>query len=369
MSDFVFNVFGTTAATISLLALIPPLVYWFIWHLPRSRLPRLVTLVKEVETSFYDNIEQGLLHQEDELFRLHNRLWMVRMHLDDVQGETYAIRTWKDELRAWHGGLSSQMALLGRDAQSLRETIVQASSRERKALAAAGFTAALATMSSRRDRFSRYRLLASPLPLRSPLALSTDLHDLPGTTSLPVSEAFSSLFGSPASAPPAYEGAPPSPPQSPRLPFDGHLCATPSVRLQGLDGSAQSEMCPPRTPAPAGLGLDVELKELLSLALGRSGSGESAERHRELRKEMLCHLSMKLLGLEESSSLSDSTTSPPEEVRAKRRPSLGACGASRAVHKVHAKSNGAKARVDRKKTIRTTVGSKACDADGWYDML
>ncbi|OSC97566.1 hypothetical protein PYCCODRAFT_1123967 [Trametes coccinea BRFM310] len=368
VSDFIFNVFGTTAATISLLALIPPLVYWFIRHLPRSRLPRLVKLVKEVETLFYDNIEQGLLHQEDELFRLHNRLWTLRMRLDDVQRETYAIHTWKDELRTWYAGLSSLMALLGRDVQSLRETIVQASSRERKALAAAGFTAALATMSSRRDRFSRYRLLASPSPLRSPLALSTDLHDLPGATSLPVSEAFSSLFGSPASAPPAYEGAPPSPPQSPRLPFDGHLCATPSVRLQGLDGSAPSEMCPPRTPAPAGLGLDVELKELLSLALGRNGSGESAERQRELRKEMLCRLSTQLLGFEDS-TFPDSDTSQSEQVRTKRRPSLGACGASRAVHKVHAKINGAKARVDRKKTKRTIAGSKACDADGWYDML
>ncbi|KAI9059883.1 hypothetical protein FKP32DRAFT_1679419 [Trametes sanguinea] len=362
MSDFAFNVFGATAATVSLLALIPPLVYLLMRQLPRSRLPRLEKLVKEVETSFQDSIEQGLLHQEDELFNLHNRFWTVRMRLDELQGETYAIRTQKDELRAWCGGLSGRMALLRRDVQSLRETIVHASSRERKALAAAGFTAALATM-----------LFGSSPPFRSPLALSTDLHDLPGTSSLPVSEAFSSLFGSPATAPPAYEGSLLSPLQSPRIPVDSQLpCATPSVRSESLDGSTPSEAsrCPPSPEAPAGLGLDVELKELLSLALGRSGPGESVERQRELRQEMLCRFSMQLLGLDDPHLL-NSGGFPIEEVHSKRRRSKSASASvsARGVSDFRVKANGATVRIERKPRAKHAgPGSKGCDAAGWYDM-
>ncbi|KAJ3016642.1 hypothetical protein NUW54_g761 [Trametes sanguinea] len=375
MSDFAFNVFGVTAATISLLALLPPLVYWLIRQLPRSRLPRLEKLVKEVETSFQDNIEQGLLHQEDELFNLHNRLWTVRMRLDELQGETYAIRTQKDELRAWCGGLSGRMTLLRRDVQSLRETIVHASYCERKALADAGFTAALATMCSRRGeyhRFSRYRLFGSSPLLRSPLALSTDLHDLPGTPSLPVSEAFSSLFGSPATAPPAYEGALLSPLQSPRLPVDSQLpCTTPSesVRSESLDGLTPSETCPPGPQAPAGLGLDAELKKLLSLALERSGPGESVERQRELRKEMLCRFSMQLLGLDDPHLLTSSGFTV-EEAHPKRRRSKSASSFTRGVSDFRVKANGAMVRIERKpRAQHAGPDSKGCDAAGWYDML
>lgn len=68
MSDLAWNVWDTVAAALGIL--IPIGAAWFIASLPTSRLPSLLSLMKETQELFAVALREGLITDEKEFFEL-----------------------------------------------------------------------------------------------------------------------------------------------------------------------------------------------------------------------------------------------------------------------------------------------------------
>ncbi|KAI8970995.1 hypothetical protein BD414DRAFT_531811 [Trametes punicea] len=369
MLDLAFNIYGAVAATVSLLALIPTVVYWFLRRLPSARFKVLETTFKDMEAMFQEGLEQGLLHGEDQLHRLHARFWTIRLRFDDLQGEVYEIRTWTDELWGWYKGLSAMMSFLHNDVQQLRGTIAKSSSRERRALMAAGFASRLAAQSSKRDRFFSY-VGTSPIVCSSPVS-TADLFCPGPPSSAPKRRSASemSLDARPStSEPPAYDSATQPSSQATCHNIDDGDATTLPLALSTVLQTCSS--CGIAIQAQQYLAWDAELIEMLSLASRRDCQGQTdgAKRQRQIRKELLCRFSMQLLGLDDACISDEMQPENRRENRpAERTRSKAGSGRSRRGYRAHVEGHGATAHGDRRAKSHS-AGIVGCDEDEWYEV-
>lgn len=75
VSDLGFNVLGTVAAIISLGALVPSFIFWFLARMPTAKLHRLEALLAETEAMFGKAAEQGVFTREAVLNEFNLSLW------------------------------------------------------------------------------------------------------------------------------------------------------------------------------------------------------------------------------------------------------------------------------------------------------
>ncbi|KAI0365095.1 hypothetical protein BV20DRAFT_982800 [Pilatotrama ljubarskyi] len=265
MSDFGYNLWGVIAGALGTLGLIPALAFYFLGRFPTGKLATSEDLLKETEKMFQEAVRDGLIYREDDLQRFHASFWSIKVHLDDVRLEVYAIRTWRDEIASWLGGLSGRIHIVYKDTYILRTKLARTSSRQRRALAAAGHTSKLALLSSMRGRASHNTpyLMSHVLPSRTPSM--TRLHDANLQASTPASSS-----GGPLSA------------SAPRYATREDLHAS-SDEAPVADKDGNSLPCDDTVPSadpPPHLISDETLKQLLSLALANS----TACRHEDYRQ-------------------------------------------------------------------------------------
>ena len=67
MSDLAFNVWGTVAAIIGIIALIPTFFIWLRGRLPPALLPELDKTFVRTKASFEEAIQEGVFADKDEL--------------------------------------------------------------------------------------------------------------------------------------------------------------------------------------------------------------------------------------------------------------------------------------------------------------
>ena len=67
MSDLAFNVWGTVAAFIGTIALIPTVYIWFRGNLPPALLPDLDETFHRTKASLKEAIQEGVFTDKDEL--------------------------------------------------------------------------------------------------------------------------------------------------------------------------------------------------------------------------------------------------------------------------------------------------------------
>ncbi|KAI8970997.1 hypothetical protein BD414DRAFT_540586 [Trametes punicea] len=159
MSELGYNVWGAVAGAIGTVALIPTLIYWFLCHLPTAKLRVVEQALKEAEAHFDEVLKGGLIHDEDELHQFHSWLWSIQFRVDDLRIHVYNIWSWTEELAHWWKGLSNDMVVICKETNIFRGKLAKSSSRERRALAAGGYTAHLASWSASQAGIPHVELL------------------------------------------------------------------------------------------------------------------------------------------------------------------------------------------------------------------
>ncbi|OSC97564.1 hypothetical protein PYCCODRAFT_1122554 [Trametes coccinea BRFM310] len=265
MSELGFNILGVITGVIGMVAVIPPLTYWFWCYLPTPKLREVEQRFKEAEAHFEEVLKSGLLTEVDELHGIYATYWSLQFRIDDARAEVYNIRTMSDELACWWKGLSSDMVVICHQLAKFRARLSKSSSRERRALAAAGYTARFASWSASREHL---------------------VHPIPGSSWSP---AMSILRSPPA--PVVVDG-----PQIPPL-RDYSWPPTPF---------SQSTESPTSLPSPRNCAAsadvkrhtisDDDLRHLLTLALPRTRDAEGGRRQRAARQAVLKRFGKQLAG-------------------------------------------------------------------------
>ncbi|KAI9059878.1 hypothetical protein FKP32DRAFT_1679415 [Trametes sanguinea] len=260
MSELGFNISGLITGIIGVAAVIPPLAYWFYYYLPTPKLREVEQRLKEAEVHFEDVLKSGLL---------------TEFRVDDARVEVYNIRSKSDELACWWKGLSSDMAVIFK----------KSSCRERRALAAAGYTAQLASWTASREH------LVHPVP-GSPWSPSLSvLHTPPAYVQSNTPAAASRTF--PGTTPVVLDG--PQPP-----PLHDHTWP-PTPFSQSTEASTPlTASFTPTTPKEVKQHTvsDDDLRHLLSLALARPSPRDTdgGRRQRVARQAVLKRFGKQLSG-------------------------------------------------------------------------
>ncbi|KAI0323328.1 hypothetical protein GY45DRAFT_1376404 [Cubamyces sp. BRFM 1775] len=312
MSDFAFNVWGAVASAIGVLTIVPTFMYLFLCRLPSAKYRVLKITLKEVEQNFEDALKQGLIRPSmtsivsttgcgGKSFNsaskdlIANHVYSIQVRFDDLSEEVENIKSWREELTYWYDGFSTRISFVYDEVIELRKLIARRSSRERRALIAAGIPSRLAEMSSKREHFA---YVGSGFMLHLPREPSTDLpryRPSPSssgghqTTATDNSRAGTHVSSSPE--PPAYDDmrAPSShsapcntaPPAAPAKSQACHCCGATNQGRRRLDW-------------------DADLTELLSAILVHACRADKGKHDNQLCREMLRRFGTKLLeGLDE----------------------------------------------------------------------
>ncbi|KAH9888331.1 hypothetical protein C8Q73DRAFT_181081 [Cubamyces lactineus] len=298
MSDSAFNVWGAVAGAIGVLAIVP--TYLFVCRMPTARYQVLKATLQEVEKNFGNGLKQGLIRPEADLHQLFNWLWCIQVRFDSLTDEVDNINSWREELKCWYDGLSTRISLVYDAAIELRKLIAKRSSRERRALIAAGIPSRLAELSSKREHF---KYIGSNFLLHLPREQSTGLprhHLSPGNpeghqaTATETSRVGTIASSSPE--PPAYDYT-----HAPLSPSTSCSTAPPTT-------SAKSRTCDcgATSQGRRRLDWDADLAELLSAVLIHACRADKGRHDNQLRREMLRRFGTQLLeGLDEACDAGD----------------------------------------------------------------
>ncbi|KAI0351965.1 hypothetical protein OH77DRAFT_1428990 [Trametes cingulata] len=153
MSDQGYNISGVVAGALGiLLALLPLFFAWLSYQMPSAKLRVLQDLMAETESIFRKSLEDGVLTCDDDLYQITTSIWSTNMHIDDLRMKAYALKTWRDQMSGWWHGLSRKMTILCEEVNDIRMQVVETSSRNRRLLAAEGFTSSLAQFQGAQSR-------------------------------------------------------------------------------------------------------------------------------------------------------------------------------------------------------------------------
>ncbi|KAI0325879.1 hypothetical protein GY45DRAFT_1329737, partial [Cubamyces sp. BRFM 1775] len=139
MSDLGFNVWGTIAAVVGTMALVPVFIAWFDTRLPRARLPYLSSVFYDTLVLFVAGLQEGLHIDDHELHRFHTHIQDLRRVVDDVRVQVYDITTWRQDVEHWFTGLSREISDTSRVVNTLRARLAKTQSGTRKLLEAQGY--------------------------------------------------------------------------------------------------------------------------------------------------------------------------------------------------------------------------------------
>ncbi|KAI0669513.1 hypothetical protein C8Q78DRAFT_1040330 [Trametes maxima] len=279
MSDLGYNVWGVVAGVIGTVALVPVIIAWFRTRLPSAKLPRLMSLMREAQQVFLDSINQGLLTKESDLYHFHLNILSTQIRVDEVRDKVHAAKTWKGDVKNWKKGLSGTIVVLCDELDDICAKLARVQSRERKRLAAEGYSAKLAAAhGALPNHLIRYTQFTHPVlpsfPLSSPPQYTISRQDgmAPNTSLLPS-----------------------------EVPIDGPLAPdVPSTApLPATNLSQPSYLAEPPCSCRCGGSMnhisDADLQSLLSLALAPPRTpAKRGKRERTLRREVLLRFGRQL---------------------------------------------------------------------------
>ncbi|KAI0365093.1 hypothetical protein BV20DRAFT_783681 [Pilatotrama ljubarskyi] len=373
MSQVGYNIWGVVAGAIGTFTILPTIALWILGSRPTSKLKVLEALLDETEKMFQQSIEEGLIHDEDELARLHAWLWMIKVRVDDMRLHVYQIHTWKDELAGWWNGLSGKIDIIYQSTSKLRTKITKTSVRERRALAAAGHTSKLASLSAIRGRavhspppYSLGSLQLEPLglgaqPLASLVPPFSSERGFPSAAQAPAALESTELGADLPCRPSPNQNLPLTPSSMPR-------------EMSGVPDECEHAHATEVDP-PCHVLSDADLKDLLSLALAESRACARADdverrRRRATRQDLLQKFGRELFAPGSSSG------SGRESVLPKR---TAGGGRFKAFSRVLSRTYGVPARgspsgarctdLDPQLPEPQLAGDDACDGDEpWLDV-
>ncbi|KAI0669511.1 hypothetical protein C8Q78DRAFT_181482 [Trametes maxima] len=362
MSEIGFNVWGVVASVIGTVALIPPLAMWIIHCLPTAKLRVVDKLLKETEREFHAALADGLIRREVDLHRFHNWLWSLQLRVEDMRVEVYNVHSWQNELGLWWKGLSSDMSVICKEMAKFRAKLAGDSSRERRAMAAAGFAAKLASSwSGLRDRLPYATV--TPISRTTPLAPTMlQLHNIASPVDVDAVSTAGVMSSTPgfatlaldAATPPSYSTCNPAV----ALPSKYSACSMQSTRM----------VPPPETPSRSGEHhsvSDADLKHLLVLALSSPSHGQGEKHQRASRNDVLLRFGRQLFGPDAPGSF---------DVALKRHTKRSRVGAVRRLMKrtYEVRSQDTSARTmhpPQESLISQQSGNpNDHDGDGWHDV-
>ncbi|KAI0657812.1 hypothetical protein C8Q70DRAFT_265298 [Cubamyces menziesii] len=146
MSDLAFNVWGTVAAIIGIIALIPTFFIWLRGRLPPALLPELDKTFVRTKASFEEAIQEGVFADKDELAQFNVTLGTIYTRVLDIRAQV-TTRTFRQNAINWWQGLSGRIVALCEELTSLQAKLADRTSRERKRLASMGNVAGLPLLS------------------------------------------------------------------------------------------------------------------------------------------------------------------------------------------------------------------------------
>ncbi|KAI0325872.1 hypothetical protein GY45DRAFT_179615 [Cubamyces sp. BRFM 1775] len=140
MSELAYNIWGAVASVIGTVAVLRAVFCWALDCLPSRKMDFVEKFLDKTKASFGEVLNSGILDQ-DEVYRFDSWLAHIESRVDDVRADVYNIHTWQQDLTQWRQGLSGDMAMICQALMNFRARLAKTSSRERRALASAGYTA------------------------------------------------------------------------------------------------------------------------------------------------------------------------------------------------------------------------------------
>ncbi|KAI9069044.1 hypothetical protein FKP32DRAFT_1587197 [Trametes sanguinea] len=132
MSDFGFNVYGAVASAIGIIfAIYPAFRAWVRPRLPTSLLPEILVMHKETQEMFATALQKGFLPQNPwELFLFNRNMVTVNTRVDEIRAQVYAIKSWREDVGMWWGGLSDIIAVFRKELNSFRLELAERNTHE-----------------------------------------------------------------------------------------------------------------------------------------------------------------------------------------------------------------------------------------------
>ncbi|KAI0325867.1 hypothetical protein GY45DRAFT_1438087 [Cubamyces sp. BRFM 1775] len=125
MSDLGYNLWGAVAGAVGTIAVLPPLIWWFLGRMPTARFHKVETSYRETESLHKSEIENGAFDSDDEatLLRLQTLSGSLSVQMRVMREKVCRLHTWKDELKGWWDGLSGEIQCISDGVRKFRAEI------------------------------------------------------------------------------------------------------------------------------------------------------------------------------------------------------------------------------------------------------
>ncbi|KAH9888321.1 hypothetical protein C8Q73DRAFT_794098 [Cubamyces lactineus] len=131
MSDLGYNLWGAIAGAIGTIAVLPPLLWWFLGRMPTAKFHKVETLYRETESLHKSEVENGVFSPDDEatFLRLQTLSGSLNGRMRTMRDKVFHLYTWKDEFRGWWAGLSGKIQCISDDVRKFRAEIAESAKR------------------------------------------------------------------------------------------------------------------------------------------------------------------------------------------------------------------------------------------------